>query len=86
MEHVDAPIETLREINRVLENRGVLVLGLPIERNIYRDLLRMDYFDGMHIYAFSVRNAMKLLEESGFRPEKVFFHLPKCRNNVGKWL
>jgi SAM-dependent methyltransferase len=83
MEHVDSPIAMLRQICRVLEDNGVLVLGLPIERNIFRDLLRMDYFDGTHIYAFSVRNARKLLEESGFSAHEVFFHLPKCRRGLG---
>lgn len=84
MEHVDSPIAMLRQIHRVLENNGILVLGLPIERNIFRDLLRMDYFDGTHIYAFSVRNARKLLDETGFATQEVFFHLPKCRGRVGR--
>lgn len=84
MEHVDAPIEMLRQISRVLERGGVLVLGLPIERNIFRDLLRMDYFDGTHIYAFSIRNAEKLLRDTGFKVERVFFHLPRCRGRLGR--
>lgn len=84
MEHVDCPIVMLREIHRVLQPQGVLVLGLPIERNVYRDLLRMDYFNGTHIYAFSVRNTYKLLEETGFKVERVFFHLPKCRSTIGR--
>lgn len=83
MEHVDCPIGMLREIHRTLIKNGVLVLGLPIERNIYRDVLRMDYFNGTHLYAFSMRNAEKLLQETGFRVEKVFYHLPKCRNHIG---
>src|SRR5262249_45960923 len=31
LEHVDAPIELLRQCNRVLTQEGTLVLGLPIE-------------------------------------------------------
>lgn len=83
MEHVDCPIVMLREIQRVLEPQGLIVLGLPIERNIFRDLLRMDYFNGTHIYAFSVRNACKLLDETGFKVKKVFFHHPKCCSPLG---
>jgi SAM-dependent methyltransferase len=83
MEHVDTPIQMLRQIYRVVTPGGILILGLPIERNIYRDVLRMDYFNGTHIYAFSVRNAVKLLNEVGFREKELFFHLPKCRNRVG---
>jgi len=84
MEHVDCPIVMLREIHRILQKQGTLVLGLPTERNVFRDLLHMDYFDGTHIYAFSVRNAFKLLEDTGFKVEGVFFHLPKCRNSIGR--
>ena len=61
MEHLESPILMLKQIHRVLVQKGVLILGLPIERNIFRDVLRMDYFDGTHIYAFSVRNSIKLL-------------------------
>jgi ubiquinone/menaquinone biosynthesis C-methylase UbiE len=84
MEHVDSPIVMLREINRVMNTGGTLILGLPTERNVFRDLLGMDYFNGTHIYAFSVRNAHKLLSETGFRVEKIFYHLPKCRNQIGR--
>lgn len=83
LEHVDSPIATLRQIQRVLRPGGVLVLGLPIERNIYRDLLRRDYFDGTHIYAFSVRNAFKLLRDVGLEPKRTLYHLPKCRSRAG---
>lgn len=83
LEHVDCPIHALREIARVLKSSGILILGLPIENNIYRDMLRMDYFDGTHIYAFTIRNAIKLLKETGFEPIKVIYHLPKCRSNLG---
>lgn len=83
MEHVDSPIIILRHIQRILQPQGILVLGLPTERNIFRDLLRMDYFEGTHIYAFSIRNAYKLLHETGFRVENVFYHLPKCRGRLG---
>jgi len=60
MEHLESPILMLKQIHRVLVQKGVLILGLPIERNIFRDVLRMDYFDGTHIYAFSVRRKLPL--------------------------
>jgi SAM-dependent methyltransferase len=84
MEHIDCPIVMLKEIYRVLQPQGTLVLGLPTERNIFRDLLRMDYFDGTHIYAFSLRNTYKLLQVTGFKVERVYFHLPKCHRPFGR--
>jgi 2-polyprenyl-3-methyl-5-hydroxy-6-metoxy-1,4-benzoquinol methylase len=83
MEHVERPIDVLREINRVLVPHGTLVLGLPTEKNLFRFLFRHDYFDGTHIYSFSVRNARKLLEITGFLPGKVVWHLPKFRGKTG---
>ncbi|NLT23419.1 MAG: class I SAM-dependent methyltransferase [Syntrophorhabdus sp.] len=86
LEHIDSPLLMLREIHRLLESKGTLVVGLPTERNVYRDLLRMNYFNGTHLYAFSVRNAHRLLAEAGFVPIRVFFHLPKCGNPIGRIL
>ena len=68
MEHVDCPICTLKEINRILQPNGTLVLGLPTERCLPRQIFRHDYFHGTHLYSFTIRNAKKLLQETGFSP------------------
>jgi SAM-dependent methyltransferase len=84
MEHLDSPLRALQEINRILINGGYLILGLPTEKNLFRFILRKDYFNGTHVYAFSVRNAKKLLEVTGFETLKVFYDLPKCQGKLGK--
>lgn len=86
MEHLDSPILSLREINRILVNDGHLILGLPTENNLFRFVLRKDYFDGTHIYAFSVRNAKKLLKVTGFDILKVYYDLPKCKGKIGEFI
>lgn len=83
MEHVDSPIICLREINRVLIPGGCLVLGLPTERNFFRDIMRMDYFNGTHLYSFSIKNAIKLLKETNFKVVKIYFHLPFFKGKTG---
>jgi SAM-dependent methyltransferase len=84
LEHVENPIELLRAAHRLLKPGGRLVLGLPTERNVFRNLLRLDYFDGTHLYSFSIRNSFKLLEYVGFRPMHTCFHLPKYRGKSGE--
>lgn len=84
MEHLDNPIESLREINRVLEKEGVLVLGLPIEKCFLRQVLGHDYYDGTHLYEFSMRNSERLLELTGFEVIDRYYHLPKFRSNFGR--
>jgi len=86
MEHIDSPIFALWEINRILISDGYLILGLPTEKNLFRFIMRKDYFDGTHIYAFSVRNAKKLLEVTGFETLKVYYDLPKCKGNLGEFV
>ena len=76
MEHVDNPIKSLREINRVLKPEGILILGLPIERCLIRQLLNMNYFDGTHIYSFTIRNIKKLMLNTNFEILKIQYHLP----------
>lgn len=84
MEHLEQPIDVLREIHRILTPGGVLVLGLPTERNIFRNLLGHDYFLGTHILSFTVRNSEKLLELVGFSPEHTVYHLPKVRGRLSE--
>jgi SAM-dependent methyltransferase len=84
MEHVKRPIDLLEEIHRILRPGGVLILGLPTEKNIFRNVLKMDYFAGTHIYSFTTRNAEVLLRLVGLEPEpSVVYHLPKLRGKLG---
>lgn len=59
-------------------------MELPTEKNLFRFVLRKDYFDGTHIYAFSARNAKKLLEVTGFETLKVYYDLLRCKETLGE--
>ena len=86
MEHIDSPVAALWEIHRVLEKGGVLVLGLPLENCFVRQALRQDYFGGTHIYAFTVRNATKLLSVAHLSVNKVLYQLPHYKGTFGRWV
>jgi SAM-dependent methyltransferase len=86
MEHVDAPINLLRECRRVLSDKGILVLGLPIEGSIVNWLRGENYFIDHpgHLYSFSLRNTSVLLETTGFSLRKFYFEPRIVRNKI--WL
>lgn len=84
LEHVKRPIDLLEEATRLLRPGGLLVLGLPTERNIFRNLLRMDYYAGTHLYSFTTRNTEVLLQQVGLVPDSgVIYHLPQLRGEAG---
>jgi ubiquinone/menaquinone biosynthesis C-methylase UbiE len=77
LEHVESPIQLLRECNRVLRPEGKLVLGLPRESSLLEFFDK--YFDDhpYHLYSFSLRNISHLLKRAGFVVERFFFDVPK---------
>lgn len=77
LEHLDHPANALREIHRITKCSGTLVLGLPTEKNLFRFVLRRNYFKGTHLYSFSVDGAIKLLKYCGFRVKRIFYCLPR---------
>jgi len=75
LEHVDAPISLLRECCRVLQDEGLLVLGLPIETSLVNWVRGQKYFyhHAGHLYSFSLENIDALLKKTGFRIERFYF-------------
>jgi len=86
LEHVDAPIQLLREFRRVLADDGVLVLILPSE-NVLINVLAEHYFLGHrgHLYALSLGNIRQLLQKAGFRVDYVRVQLPFAGRRVLRW-
>jgi len=72
LEHVYSPIHLLREVNRVLSERGRIVIGLPVENSLANLLGKDRYFAGHdgHFYSFSPENTKVLLNKAGFLVER----------------
>lgn len=88
LEHVDAPINLLRECHRVLRPDGLLVLGLPIEASIVNWIRGENYFRHHpgHLYSFSIQNIRILLEKAGFSLCRLYFEPRIVRFHPWLWL
>jgi|SRR5277367_1883081 len=75
LEHVDAPIALLRECRRILSERGLLLLGLPIETSLVNRMRGQRYFyhHPGHLYSFSLENIDVLLKKTGFEILRLYF-------------
>jgi SAM-dependent methyltransferase len=69
LEHVRSPIQTLREIHRVLKPRGRVFVLCPNGDGYLRDLFGR-YWHGWHIpfhlYVFTAQTLTRIAEEAGF--------------------
>jgi SAM-dependent methyltransferase len=68
MEHLHSPVDTLREIRRLLMDDGVLILSIPnadsLDARIFGDCwIGLD--PPRHLYAFSPRTVGQLLSKAG---------------------
>lgn len=82
IEHVRSPYFLLQEASRVLNKKGLVILGFPVESSIVRifgDKYFGDHPD--HLYSFSIEGISKLLIQNGFKVEKIFVDL----NFVGRY-
>lgn len=73
-EHVPNPLETLREIFRILRQGGLLVVEVPNANfNLLRGRVRASWFYiGNHLLNFTPRALAMTLEMSGFRCAKLW--------------
>ncbi len=71
IEHVHQPVETLKEVNRIMRPDAILVMRLPNLSSIDAKIFGK-YWAGFdaprHLYAFTIPNLQKLLEQAGFIP------------------
>ena len=74
MEHVNSPINLLKDCRRVLCDGGLLILGLPFEKTLAGLLGKVKYFEHHegHLYAFSLENVRVLLQKAGFSPPDIY--------------
>lgn len=79
LEHVDSPVLLLKEIRRVLQSNGILVLGLPTKGSLLEKLwFRTDYYrDHDHLYCFDIEDISNLLAKTRYEVLQAYigYHL-----------
>jgi len=81
LEHLDAPINLLKEANRVLQSKGILIIAVPFEKSLVRLFLRDHYFKGHphHLYGFTLANLDQFFKLTNFKHKKTFVEIPLVR-------
>ena len=73
LEHVDSPVNLLREAWRVLRPDGLVLIAVPNEDSLANRIGHDPYFGGHfeHLYSFSKDNLLALFSRTGFEVETV---------------
>jgi 2-polyprenyl-3-methyl-5-hydroxy-6-metoxy-1,4-benzoquinol methylase len=70
IEHIEAPLESMKLLADYLADRGIVVIRTPNLDAIERDILREKYYSFKldHIWYFTPRSLSKLMDMAGFKP------------------
>lgn len=90
IEHVEKPLEYLREIRDSLKKGGRLFLSSVNHDNIYNDLIKEDFdpfnYRTAHLYYLTKKSMDYLLKKAGFRRIKTGFYHDYDLSNLIVWL
>lgn len=74
LEHVNAPMETLVELKRILKPGGKLIIGVPNKDSLNYSLFKK-YWTGLdsprHLFTFSEKILRQYAEKTGLKLEKI---------------
>jgi predicted SAM-dependent methyltransferase len=76
LEHFYDPLDTLKEIGRILNNNGLLVVAVPNIDSFVAKVFKT-YWYGLqlpiHLIAFTSESITKMLKSAGFDVKKIFY-------------
>jgi 2-polyprenyl-3-methyl-5-hydroxy-6-metoxy-1,4-benzoquinol methylase len=98
IEHVEDPLQLLREIHRVLQPAGRLIMTTPnirYARNVIRLLWRGEFphtttdnfvWGGGHLHYFTRRDLGGLLQRAGFETPRFLVNTKQFERSWKRWL
>ncbi len=75
IEHLESPYLFLKNIRKFGWDNAKLILWFPIEFSLVR-IIDPYFLHDWHIYSFSKQNIIKLLNETWFCLEKIYYDIP----------
>jgi len=77
MEHVEKPMELMKELNRILKSEGYLIIGVPVSDSLAFKIFGR-YWSNLdtprHLFTYSTDNLKLYAEKSGFEVEKIRYN------------
>ena len=77
LEHVNNPLETIKEIHRILDKKGLFIVGVPNSDSLAYKIFKSNWFAleaPRHLFNYSAKNLKKLLEDNGFKVKKIRYN------------
>jgi SAM-dependent methyltransferase len=77
LEHIPNPSETIKELFRVLNKDGVLIIGVPNTNSLAYNLFKKYWYQldvPRHLFDFSKDNLKQLLKKEGFNIKKIRYN------------
>lgn len=77
LHHMHNPSETVSELNRILKKNGVFILGISNYGSFAHSLFKKDWYQydtPRHLFNFSNKILVNLLEKNGFKIKKIRFN------------
>jgi 2-polyprenyl-3-methyl-5-hydroxy-6-metoxy-1,4-benzoquinol methylase len=73
IEHVDNPTKLLKQINKLLNKEGILVLNTPNIGSLFAKIMGKKWWNlmSMHIFYFDRNTITNILEKNGFKVIKI---------------
>lgn len=90
IEHVENPLQFMKECYDLLKEGGTCITGTPTEQPIMRMALGEEYdkflFSTQHLWVFNEGSLRRAAEQAGFRNIKVKYHQRYGLGNLISWL
>lgn len=91
IEHVEEPVQFLKDINMLLSKTGGAIIGTPTDAPVMRQMLGNIYeqkllFSTQHLWVFSEKNLKMMAKEAGFEQIEVLYYQRYGLSNFIGWI